>query len=132
MIPKATRKSAIRGLGALLLATAAAPVFASGTVKVDLNEWDVGIDADSVGPGKVTFAVNNAGRYTHAFELERNGEEIVRTDSLSSGDSTEVAVELSEGRYEVYCPIDGHTDSGMEAKIQVTADGLRVITSESA
>lgn len=127
MMVKTARNPAAGYLGALLLAAIATPVFAAGTVKVSLSEWDVGIEPGSAGPGEVRLAVTNTGSYTHAFEVERNGNEVVRTDNLSPGDSRVVTVDLSEGRYEVYCPIEGHAEAGVKTRVKVDADGVRVI-----
>jgi uncharacterized cupredoxin-like copper-binding protein len=70
-------------------------------------------------PGKVTFEVTNAGQTDHALEVEGNGIE-EETETISPGSSAKLTVDLSKnGTYEVYCPIDGHRDMGMEARLVV-------------
>ena len=64
-------------------------------------------------------AVTNDGQTTHALEVEGPGEE-VETDALAPGESADLTVDLTQpGTYEMYCPIDGHRDQGMEGEITV-------------
>lgn len=122
-----SRRPSLRaGLAGAALA-AAMPGLAGAAVDVSLSEWKVGIEPGGADAGKVTFAVRNEGSYPHAFEVERDGSEVARTDTLSPGESTTVTVDLRKGRYELYCPIEGHASSGMETMVEVSADGLRVV-----
>jgi uncharacterized cupredoxin-like copper-binding protein len=69
--------------------------------------------------GTYTFQVKNNGTITHALEIEGNGVE-QKTGDISPGSSATLTVTLSKnGSYEVYCPIDGHRQSGMEASLTV-------------
>jgi plastocyanin len=75
---------------------------------------DVTVDA----AGKVTFTVTNDGQETHALEVEGDDVE-EETDSIAAGDSGPLTVDLEPGEYELYCPIDGHREQGMEGKLVV-------------
>jgi plastocyanin len=75
---------------------------------------DVTVDA----AGKVTFTVTNDGQETHALEVEGDDVE-EETDSIAAGDSGTLTVDLEPGEYELYCPIDGHREQGMEGKLVV-------------
>lgn len=101
---------------------------AAGTIKIRLPERDVAIGAGSVGPGEVTFAVTS----THAFQPEGNGNEVAGADGLLRGSGTELTVALSERRYEICCPIDGHAENGRKAGGKVSPDGLQVAGEGSA
>ena len=69
----------------------------------------------------MTFEVTNNGSVDHALEVEGQGVE-EETETIKPGESAELAVDLSkEGSYEIYCPIDGHRDSGMEGTLTVGA-----------
>ena len=70
-------------------------------------------------PGKVTFDVKNTGKLTHALEIAGNGVE-TKTGSIAPGQASSVTVTLSKnGKYEMFCPIDGHRAKGMEGTVQV-------------
>lgn len=74
-------------------------------------------------PGTYEFKVTNDGRTTHAFEIEGNGVE-EKTGHIDPGASATLRVELSKnGSYEIYCPIDGHRQQGMEGTLTVGAGG---------
>ena len=74
-------------------------------------------------PGSYTFHVVNDGSVVHAFEVEGPSGE-VETADLEPGASADLEVELSEaGEYEIYCPVDGHRDQGMEGTITVGGGG---------
>jgi plastocyanin len=75
---------------------------------------DVTVDA----AGKVTFTVTNDGQETHALEVEGDDVE-EETDSIAAGESGTLTVDLEPGEYELYCPIDGHREQGMEGKLVV-------------
>jgi|GEM_PF-5495185 len=104
---------------------------AAGSANVNLSEWSLAIRGQDAGPGTIAFEVRNTGSYTHAFEIEHNGDEVVRTDNISPGSSTRVTVDLAPGTYELYCSIDGHRASGMDARIQVGTNGLQVMQGNS-
>jgi uncharacterized cupredoxin-like copper-binding protein len=74
-------------------------------------------------PGAYEFKVTNNGTTTHAFEVEGNGVE-EKTGDIEPGASATLRVELSkDGSYEIYCPIDGHRQQGMEGKLTVGIGG---------
>jgi uncharacterized cupredoxin-like copper-binding protein len=71
--------------------------------------------------GTATFRVTNDGTIDHALEVEGNGVE-EKSATIKPGESAELTVDLSkDGSYEIYCPIDGHRDSGMEGTLTVGA-----------
>ncbi|MEX0817147.1 MAG: cupredoxin domain-containing protein [Gaiellales bacterium] len=69
--------------------------------------------------GEYTFRLTNDGGALHALEIEGAGIEEAATDSIGPGETAEVTVELQEGEYEIYCPVDGHRDMGMEGTLVV-------------
>jgi plastocyanin len=73
--------------------------------------------------GSVRITARNAGTVAHALEVEGpNGE--ARTGSISPGRSATLTLDLSKpGKYEWYCPIDGHKDKGMKGAIVVAGGG---------
>ena len=67
--------------------------------------------------GTYEFKAVNDGSVNHALEIEGHGVE-QKTAEIFPGNSATLKVTLSKpGKYEVYCPIDGHRQQGMQATL---------------
>jgi uncharacterized cupredoxin-like copper-binding protein len=99
---------------------AAAPPAAGHVVSLSETEYKISPSTVSVPKaGKVTFDVKNMGQITHEFEIEGNGVES-KTGSIAPGEAASITVTLTKnGEYEMYCPLPGHRDKGMEGTVQV-------------
>ena len=95
------------GGGATKLKLTADP---GGALKFDKTEL-------TAKPGKVTITMDNPSDVPHAVEVEGNGVE-EETKTLTDG-TADVTVDLKAGRYEFYCPVDGHKEGGMEGTLTV-------------
>ncbi|MEA2403331.1 MAG: hypothetical protein QOK00_3734 [Thermoleophilaceae bacterium] len=71
----------------------------------------------STKPGKVTITMDNQSGVPHAVEVEGNGVEKV-TKTVTKG-TADVTVDLKAGKYDFYCPVDGHRQAGMEGTLTV-------------
>jgi plastocyanin len=97
---------------------------ASGqTVDVSATEFafnppDISLDA----AGTYTFHLTNAGEFEHALEIEGQGIE-ESTDVIGGGESADTTVDLTEGEYEIYCPVGNHREMGMEGTLTVGGGG---------
>jgi plastocyanin len=69
--------------------------------------------------GKTTIDFDNPSSVPHAVEIEGNGLEEKATKTVTKGKSS-ITVELKPGKYEFYCPVDGHKAAGMEGTITVS------------
>ena len=69
-------------------------------------------------PGTYVFKAVNSGDTVHALEVEGEGIE-EETEEIEPGQSAELKVKLKAGTYEIYCPVDGHAEEGMEGKLTV-------------
>ncbi|MEJ7820467.1 MAG: cupredoxin domain-containing protein [Rubrobacteraceae bacterium] len=69
-------------------------------------------------PGTYVFKAANPGDTVHALEVEGEGIE-EETEEIEPGQSAELKVKLKAGTYELYCPVDGHAEKGMEGKLTV-------------
>jgi uncharacterized cupredoxin-like copper-binding protein len=69
-------------------------------------------------PGTYLFKAVNSGGTVHALEVEGQGIE-EETEDIQPGQSAELKVKLKTGTYELYCPVDGHKEEGMEGKVIV-------------
>jgi plastocyanin len=89
---------------------------------IEIVETDFALDPADVqleGPGTYTFRAVNEGETAHALEIEGMGVE-EETEEFGPGESAELTVELTEpGEYELYCPVDGHKELGMEGTLTV-------------
>jgi plastocyanin len=89
---------------------------------IEIVETDFALDPADVqleGPGTYTFRAVNEGETVHALEVEGMGIE-EETEEFGPGESAELTVELTEpGEYELYCPVDGHRELGMEGTVTV-------------
>ncbi len=101
-------------------ATTAAAAASPRTVSISEAEFMLSPGTVSLAtPGKVTFDVKNTGKLTHALEIEGNGVE-AKTGSIAPGEAASITVTLPKnGKYELYCPIDGHRAKGMEGSVHV-------------
>jgi len=57
--------------------------------------------------GNVTLEMANPSDVPHAVELEANGEE-AKGDTVEKGGTSKATLDLKPGKYEFYCPVDGH------------------------
>jgi uncharacterized cupredoxin-like copper-binding protein len=97
--------------------TGAAP---QGTIDISETDFKLNPSDPTVGAGQVTVNVSNDGQTTHSLEVEGPKGESELESELAPGESGSMVVDLSEpGTYEMYCPVDGHKDQGMEGEITV-------------
>jgi len=68
--------------------------------------------------GEVTIGLDNPATVEHDVAIERDGEEIAKSDLVSEG-TTEVSAELEPGEYVFYCSVPGHREGGMEGTLTV-------------
>jgi plastocyanin len=69
--------------------------------------------------GKVSIALANKGQAPHAIEIENVNGKDVESKTIQPGQSTKLSVNLKAGKYEFYCPVDGHKQMGMKGELTV-------------
>jgi uncharacterized cupredoxin-like copper-binding protein len=69
--------------------------------------------------GPVTIKMDNMGQTAHSITVEGNGLAEKRGGTVGPGGSTTLKVNLKPGKYEFYCPVDGHKQLGMKGEITV-------------
>jgi plastocyanin len=79
-------------------------------------KWDK--DSLSAKAGKVTLKLVNDSSIPHAIEVQGNGVE-EETKIVTKGNA-DVTVDLKPGKYEYYCPVDGHKQAGMKGTLTVS------------
>ena len=100
-------------------AAAGAAQGAPTTVQVTAKEYQLSVSTTSFAPGRYTFQLVNGGTMTHGLEIDGPGVEDQKADLASPGGSSSITVTLKKGTYELYCPVPGHRQLGMETDITV-------------
>jgi plastocyanin len=97
----------------------------AGGQTVDVTATEFAFDPANIQldeAGTYTFHLTNAGEFEHALEIEGQGIE-EETDVIGGGESADVTVDLTDGEYEIYCPVGNHREMGMEGTLVVGAGG---------
>ncbi len=111
------KKDTTTGTGAAASGTSSSPQ----SVAVRETEYRISpADPKITKPGEVKFVVRNAGKTTHALEVEGPGGE-QKTERIEPGKTATLDATLKAGSYEWYCPIDGHKAKGMKGEFKVGA-----------
>jgi uncharacterized cupredoxin-like copper-binding protein len=83
----------------------------SGALKFDKTQL-------SAKPGKVTIRMDNPSPVEHAISILGNGVSATGQTVGRGGVST-VTASLPAGRYDFFCPVDGHKQAGMSGRLIV-------------
>ena len=67
--------------------------------------------------GKVTIDFTNKSSLPHAVEVEGNGVD-AKTKVITGGNAS-LSTTLKPGKYQFFCPVDGHRMAGMEGTLTV-------------
>jgi uncharacterized cupredoxin-like copper-binding protein len=104
------------------------------TIRISEKEYSLNPSAITVAKtGTYTFEVTNDGQTTHALELEAGGGgDEVETGNIDPGQTKTVEFTVAAGHgYEMYWPIDGHRQQGMEGKVRVSGAVSGMTTGET-
>jgi plastocyanin len=101
--------------------TTAAPAGGASTVKLSADPSQLAFNTKTLTAksGKVTLDMANPSGVPHAIAVEGNG---VDKDgqTVTQGGTSTVTVDLKPGKYQFYCPVDGHKAAGMEGTLTVS------------
>ena len=89
-------------------------------VTVTETDFEIALSSRDIHAGEYVFEVVNEGQAPHALEIEGAGIE-EKSETIGAGERTELEVTLEPGRYEFYCPVDGHAEKGMKLEVDVDA-----------
>lgn len=92
----------------------------------------VNVDADPAGQlafvqktltaeaGRITFAFRNQSSVPHNLAITGGGATYGPSETISGGQTTDLAATLKAGTYQFYCAVPGHKDAGMVGTLTVT------------
>jgi uncharacterized cupredoxin-like copper-binding protein len=106
------------GGGATTLHLDADPSGALKFIGPDGAELGTGSKGLKAKAGSVTLQMANPSTVDHAIGVKGNGIQRVGSTVGKDGVST-VTANLKSGKYEFYCPVDGHESSGMKGTLTV-------------
>jgi plastocyanin len=109
-------------------ATAQNPASSSGAVQsLSVRESDYRLTPSNpklARAGIVEIKLTNRGKVPHSLEIEGPHGETKLPRALDPGQAGALTVKLDKpGRYQWYCPIDGHRGLGMRGQITVAGGG---------
>ena len=87
-------------------------------VEVTLDEFEIEMP-DTVSAGFIVFEATNRGTHEHSLEVEGPGVHHELPDPINPGNTMELTVELRPGTYRFYCPVEDHSQRGMEKSVVV-------------
>ena len=96
-----------------------APSGGGATVSQTATDFKFSQPEASAKAGKVSIALANKGQAPHAIEIEDVNGKDVESKTIQPGQSTKLNVNLKVGKYEFYCPVDGHKQMGMKGELTV-------------
>ena len=84
------------------------------------TEYRIALSTTHLQAGQTTFVATNKGKVAHSLEIDGPGVEDKRiSGEIAPGSSQSITVTLRKGSYEIYCPVDGHKQLGMEVHVSV-------------
>jgi uncharacterized cupredoxin-like copper-binding protein len=66
-----------------------------------------------------SIKVANDGDVVHNLKVRKDGEDVGGTDTFGPGGEKTLAVAFPAGKYEMYCSVPGHEQSGMKGNFTV-------------
>jgi plastocyanin len=102
-------------------ASSSAPAGQSQTLAVDSIDFGFELPDGDLSAGTYEITLTNKGNATHDLVVERDGEDVGKTEQIGPGETATVEVTLEEGDYVFYCSVGNHRQMGMEVPVTVTA-----------
>jgi uncharacterized cupredoxin-like copper-binding protein len=93
-------------------------------VEVELAEYKIAMPAE-IPSGLIFFNVINRGTMQHNLRIKGQGIDRKLRADLKPGEKRTLQMDLKQGIYLAYCPVDDHQSKGMFLQLNVK-DSLRV------
>ncbi len=99
----------------------ATPAAVTGSLSARLTEYHIALSKSTVHAGTYRIDVRNSGGTVHSLAVTGPGVNARALQSyLQPGQHGTLEVTLRDGTYDVYCPVPGHKDLGMDTTLTVT------------
>jgi plastocyanin len=97
----------------------------SGGTKVTVTEREfrLTLSQQTFSPGTYTFMAVDKGQLSHSLQIDGPGVSKRIAGTIDPGQSQNLSVTLQNGTYDIYCPVPGHKQDGMDARIKVGTGG---------
>ncbi len=97
----------------------------SGGTKVTVTEreFSLTLSQQTFSPGTYTFVAVDKGQLSHSLQIDGPGVSKRISGTIDPGQSQNLVVTLQNGTYDIYCPVPGHKQDGMDARIKVGSGG---------
>jgi hypothetical protein len=82
------------------------------------TEYHIALSKKSFKPGKYLFVAENKGQVIHALAITGPGLSHASTKDLNPGQNADLSVTFKKGKYDIFCPIPGHKQLGMNVNIK--------------
>lgn len=89
------------------------------TITVNGAEMSLELPQPNLRPGTYTFVFDNTGQVPHALAIKGPGADSATTKTVNGGERTEVTMALSEGGYELWCPVGQRRELGTATTLSV-------------
>jgi plastocyanin len=89
------------------------------TLSADPSQLKFDKSSLSAKAGSVTITMSNPADIPHAIAVEGNGVD-KDGETVQKGGKSTITVDLKPGKYEFYCPVDGHKAAGMKGTLTVS------------
>ena len=100
--------------------SASPPAAESQTITATETDFAIALDEDSLAAGSYTIEVVNDGGASHDLVVERDGADVMGTETIAPGGTASLTVDLEPGEYVFYCSVGNHRGMGMEVTVTVT------------
>ena len=101
-------------------ASSSAPAGETRQITATEEDFSIALDSTDLAAGDYEIDVVNAGGATHDLVVEKDGEDVAKSDTIAPGETGTVSVSLEPGEYVFYCSIGTHRAMGMEIEVTVT------------
>lgn len=94
---------------------------AAATVTATLTDFHIAMSPSTLAPGRYTVVIKDAGAVPHSLVFSGAGGTQALGRDLQPGQSANMTVNLQAGTYDVFCPVPGHKEMGMDLQLQVAS-----------